>query len=160
MIEYQWNILHEASYLIHGYSYLQTCPLTTRKQNKLSSCSRNEVRLAFPRFFVHSHRIRRLDACFVNKTLLFAFFASVVIRDKTLLIVAIEDKNQLVVGNKVPHTLDVFPRVHVTQRNLGRLTVLSMNLCHEIERTTLYKIPSNTFALGLEGRRESKFLAK
>ena len=90
----------------------------------------------------------------------FAFFGSVVIRDRKLLIVAIEDKNQLVVGNKVPHTPDVFPRVRVTLKNLRRLAVLSMNLCHDIEPTTLYKIPSNSFALRREERRESEIFAK
>ena len=112
------------------------------------------------RFLVDSHRIRRLDAYFVNKTLLFAFSDSVVIRDKKLLIVAIEDKNQLVVGNKVPHISDSLPRVRVIQRNLRRLAVLAMNLCHEGESTTLYKISSNSFALRREERRESENFAK
>ena len=112
------------------------------------------------RFLVDSHRIRRLDACFVNKTLFFAFFGSVVIRDRKLLIVAIEDKNQLVVGNKVPHISDSLPRVRVIQRNLGRPVVIAMNLCHEGEPTTIYKISSNSFVLRREERRESKFFAK
>jgi hypothetical protein len=96
----------------------------------------------------------------MNKTSLFAFYDSVVIRDRKLLNVAIEDKTRLVVGNKVSNISGGFLRVLVIQRKLRRLEVLSMNLCHEVAPMTLFKIASKSFAVGRAGEREKNIYAE
>ena len=92
--------------------------------------------------------------------MLFAFFDSVVIRDEKLLNVAIEEKNWLAVGNKVPHISDGLQRLLVTQRKLRRIAVLCMNLCDEVVPTTLFKIASKSFAGERAGEREKNIFAE